>query len=832
MTTQKSHMLKSRGAIALFILSIALLAGIVTAPLALRHMATSWLLNHGMTEAHIENIDLNPFVGKLAIHGVETMAQSGERSSLDGITVNVAMTALLKKRIHIQSLHATGINLVVDNSEGLTLGGLVLPKADPTSEVTPKPPQKTPASRWLMGIDSVSIVQSTLAISLKNIATRLDLEEFTLTTLLAWAPEHEARLEVKGTLDRSPLLISLDVTPFAAIQGGQGGIQLQAFDLNRLNRMAEPRISALRGELTLDTQVALSHSQEEGTTLSQTGTLSVVGLGGTIPSMDMDLTALDLAWLGDLWMALSPQGDLQDLRSLGRLANTKLNTSLAPQNLRIRHKGLVWDGELRLQPLIEDGLSARGNISLASASVTDTQSGAEIMGISNLFAYDIKARGEDIIRTPHIALKGLTALTPMARIGQLDLTGVALRNLHQLRAESVIIKGMATVLDRDASGTFPALDRCTALLAARPEKKPGGEANAIHPTPEDQKNHPFALKINTFRVKGDELFTFSDASVSPAFNKSLNLKFFELQGIDSSKPQKAIPLTLQAELSPYETIDVQGTIRPFQPTLTAHLDVRVSNINLVPLSPYSAQTLGYLIKSGTFATQTTLDVNKGILDIANDVTLHHVQLIPMDKAKVDQVMKTLTMPLDMALSVLENKHNTIRLSIPIRGDMQNPEISLQHIINKAITKAITLTSISYLQFLLQPYGTFLYMAEIAGEYATRIRLDPVVFDLGETLPNQASLDYLKVVANLMNKKKALNLTVCASAVLEDLPTKKEGAEVPMDMDPTPYLNLTRQRAKAVREALLTDGVAPSRIILCQPRSAISKLTEPKALLTL
>ena len=830
MTTKKSHIQKSRVAIALSILTIALLAGLAAAPFALRHVATSWLLDHGMTEARIENIDLNPFVGRLAIQGVETMAKSGERSSLESFTVNIAMTGLLKKRIHIQSLHTTGLNLVVDGSDGVVLGGLALPETESPPDATATP--KAPANPWLMGIDSVSITRSTLAISLQNLATRLDLGEFTLTTLLTWAPEHEARLEVKGALDQSPLLISLDVTPFAAVRGAQGGIQLQAFDLNRLARLAEPHIGTLRGELTLDTQVALSHSLEEGTTLSQTGTLSVVGLGGTLSSIGVELATLDLSWLGDLWMALSPQGDLLDLRSLGRLANTELNTTLEPQNLHIRHKGLVWDGELRLQSLIADGLSARGNISLTSASVTDTQSGAELMGLSNLFVYDIKTRGNDAIRSPHIALKGLTALSPMARIGRLDLTGVALRNRHQLRADTVILEGVATALERDASGAFPALDRCTALLDARSGKGPGGDANAISPTPEDRKDSPFTLKINTFRIKGDELFSFFDASVLPAFRKSINLKLFELQGVDSSKPEKAIPLTLQAELSPYETIDAQGTIRPFQPLLTAHLDLQVSNINLVPLSPYSAQALGYLIKSGTFATQTTLDVNKGVLDIANNVTLHHVALIPTDKAKIDQVMKTLTMPLDMALSVLEDNHSTIRLSIPIHGDMQNPEISLQHIINKAITKAITLTSISYLQFLIQPYGTFLYMAEIAGEYATRIRLDPVVFNLGETLPNRASLDYLKVVANLMNKKKALNLTVCASAVLGDLPTKKEGAKAPLDMDPTPYLNLTRQRANAVREALLTDGVAPSRIILCQPRSAISKLTEPKALLTL
>jgi|GEM_PF-2563732 len=843
----------SRAVVIISVLAVLFLAILTAIPFAVKHGATSWLLKNGMSEAHIENVDINPFAGTFAIEGVQLHARSGEKSSLGRFSVNLAMTDLVKKHIRIQSFDMDGLNLVVDQGEKMTIGGLVLPEGEATAEETaPVEATEAPEKPWLIGIDALSINDTSVALSIPKLALRLDLTEVSLTDLYAWQPEQEALLEVKGAVSQSPLLMSLDLTPFASAPAIRGGIQLQELSLNRFARMAEPHITALRGDLTIDTRIDVTHDPRSGTTFSQIGTLSVGNLGGIMEEQGIDLSTFDISWLGDLWASVDNEGTLTDLRTMGRLANNRLDVTLQEIDLQVRHEGVVWDGEMRLQPQLDDGLSLRGNLSLKYASTTDAANGTPISSLSNLFVYDLKAKGLKRIRTPHISVKGLKALPPLAGIGSIDLTGIALDDLSSLRAETFIIGDVTTTIERDADGNLSPLKNLEALAKYQTtETSPEpSEAGPLPASPEESATPSFTFKVGTFRIKGDELILFTDHSVTPAFKKSINLKRFELLGIDSSAPEKDVPLTLEAELGSYETIFVNGTVRPFDPGITANLDASITNINLAPLSPYSSQAIGYLTETGTFTIESKLNIKQGVLDTTNKLILHKLELVPDDEGSMDRLMKTLTMPLDYAFSILEDSNETITLDIPVEGDIHNPDISLDSIIQIAMTKAITTASVSYLSYMLQPYGAVLMVAESAGEFITQIHLDPVSFDVGAIEPNQAGRDYLKMVAGLMKKKEVLKLTVCANAVTEDIvvdvPPEDEPQKAtnetavpapdeqiaPVKVDKALYLALARQRAEAIRDILLEDGINPRRIILCHPHFTVSEQKKPEALLTL
>lgn len=846
----------SRPVVIISVLTALFLAILTAIPFAVKHSVTSWLLKNGMSEAHIDNVDINPFAGTFAIEGVQLHARSGEKSSLGRFAVNLAMTGFVKKHVRIESLDLQGLNLVVDQSEKITIGGLVLPESEDTAEeAAPVETEQAPEKPWLIGIDALSINDTSVALSIPKLALRLDLDDVSLTNLHGWNPEQEALLEIKGAVSQSPLLISLDLTPFALAPAIRGGIQLQKFSLNRFDRMAEPYITALRGDLTIDTRIDITHDPLIGTTFSQIGTLSVVNLGGSMEEQGVDLNAFDISWLGDLWASVDTEGTLTDLRTLGRLANNRLDVTLPEIELQVRHEGVVWDGEVRLQPQLDDGLALRGNLSLKNASTADAADGTPLSSLSNLFVYDLKAKGLKNVRTPHISVKGLKALPPLAGIGSIDLTGIVLEDLTTLRAETFIIGDVTTTIERDASGNLSPLKNLEALAkyqASETVTEPSKAAPlpATPPPPEESAMPPFTFKIGTFRIKGDELILFSDHSVTPAFKKNINLKRFELLGIDSSAPEKDVPLTLEAELGTYETIFVNGTVRPFDPGITANLDASITNINLAPLSPYSSQALGYLTETGTFTIESKLKINSGVLDTTNKLIIHKLELVPDDEGSMDRLMKTLTMPLDYAFSILEDSNETITLDIPVEGDINNPDISLDSIIQIAMTKAITTASVSYLSYMLQPYGAVLMVAESAGEFITQIHLDPVLFDVGAIEPNQAGLDYLKMVAGLMKKKEVLKLTVCANAVTDDIvaevPPEDENQKAtketvapapgevapPVKVDKALYLALARQRAEAIRDILLEDGINARRIILCHPHFSVSEQKRPEALLTL
>lgn len=833
--------------------AVVLLALLTALPFAAKHAALSWLMKNGMAEARIDDVDINPFAGALAVEGVHLLARTGEVSSLHRFSVNLAVTDLVKKRIRLESLYVSGLHLTVDQGKAIALGGLPLPSGDSESEaVPPEQPVKKGKKAWQIGIDSLTIRDTSVALATPKLSLGLGLDEVSLTRLYAWNPGQEARLEIKGALNQSPLLISLDLTPFAEDISIRGGLQLERFALTALHQTAAPHLTGLHGELTVDTRVALTHGPKTGTVFSQTGALSLHNLGGNLDDQGIVVKKLDISWLGDLWAALGPDGELKDLRSLGALANDRLDAVFSPMGLELCHNGVKWDGEVRFQPQPQDGLAVRGNLSVKEALVTDTQSGDMLAGLSHLFVYDLKANGLKKVRVPHISLKGLHTLPPFSVIGSVDVTGVALDDLCHLRADTFIIGEVATTLERDASGQLTFLAPLSALMERRPRQAGATPAQAPQPAepdrPGSKEASAFSLKLNTFRIFGDHFLQFTDRSVTPVFKKSVTLKRLELLDIDTASPETDLPLVLDAELDTYETLFVTGTLRPLAPEVSAHLNARIANINLAPLSPYSSQAIGYLIETGNFSIDSDLKIDAGELDVTNQLTLHNIELVADDEEAMDRVMKNLTMPLDYALSILEDSHGTIRLAIPVRGDIHNPDISLDSIIRKAMAKAITTASVSYLSFLLQPYGALLMVAEKAGEMVTEIRLDPIAYEVGAIQPNEAGQAYLKVVAGLMKKKEVLTLTVCANAVTDDLTMEKEPVDgapkkeplpptvsqnpSPAQPDDAPYRDLARERGKAIRDILIQEGIAPGRIHLCRPHFSVSEQETPEAVLAL
>ncbi|WP_139164084.1 DUF748 domain-containing protein [Desulfoluna spongiiphila] len=830
--------LGSRAGIITTVSALVLLAFFTAVPVAVKHATLSWLKNNGMDEARIDNVDVNLFAGTLAVDGVHLHAENGTTNALQHFSVNLAMTDLARKRVRIESLRIEGLDLSARLVEALSIGGFTLPSESPATEprITPDESDKKP---WHIGIDSLTVRDTALAFAVPKLDLALALDDLSLTHLHSWNPAQEARLEVKGSLNKSPLLISLDLAPFAADTSVQGGIQLTDFALAPFTKVAEPHVTDLDGKLTIDTRIAFTRALESGTTLSQTGTLSLTDLSGRLTDPGVDLKALDLTWLGDVWVALDPAEKMTDLRTLGSLANGRLDAAYPAMGLRLRHEGVVWDGELSHTPSQKDGLAARGNLSVKQALASDSDTDVKIASLSHFFAYDIKAKGLNTIRVPHISLKGISALPPLSSIGSVDITAMALNNLSHLRADTLIVDDVATTLVRDPAGRLTFFNTINSLTAFHGNESAPSSTDTT--APGGAPPAPLAVKINTFRISGDDFLHLTDRSVTPVFEKEVSLKRLELLDIDTTAPDRDLPLTLEAELDTYETFSVTGTVRPLAPDVTAHLKARVANINLSCLSPYCSQALGYLIKTGSFTADSTLDINAGVLDINNQLTLRNLRLVPDDEETVDQVMKNLTMPLDYALSILEDNNGTISLSIPVHGDIHDPDINLNSIIQIATAKAITTASVSYLSFLLQPYGALLMVAEKAGEMITEIHLDPVGYELGATEPDPAGLEYLKVVAGLMKKKEFLNLTVFANAVPEDLSSEPEAAEetpteasgeLPAPEDKTLYMDLARQRASTIRHILAKEGIAPGRIHVSRPNFIVSKQQKPEAVLTL
>ncbi len=239
--------------------------------------------------------------------------------------------------------------------------------------------------------------------------------------------------------------------------------------------------------------------------------------------------------------------------------------------------------------------------------------------------------------------------------------------------------------------------------------------------------------------------------------------------------------------------------------------------------------LGYIVQTGVLSLDYTFKADAGILDVDNDITIKNIKLKPDNQERIDQISKQLTMPLDSALSILRDKNNDVKLSIPVTGDIENPDFNLNDIMALAVQKALKMASVSVLKQLLQPYGLLVTIADLAkkgGEYLAEIKLDPIDFEMGSAEISPQAMDYLKTVNNLLSEKKELRLTICGMSIPGDLP------DLTVDDNKDAFMALADQRALGIQDYFVTQGISVERLFVCNPSISIEEEAKSVATLSL
>jgi outer membrane protein OmpA-like peptidoglycan-associated protein len=212
-------------------------------------------------------------------------------------------------------------------------------------------------------------------------------------------------------------------------------------------------------------------------------------------------------------------------------------------------------------------------------------------------------------------------------------------------------------------------------------------------------------------------------------------------------------------------------------------------------------------------------------------TVERVKAEDPEKEKKGKIQ--LTMPLDSALKLLRDKQNNVKLKIPISGDISHPEFSVADAINRVLAKTFQKSALSYLKFMLGPYGIGIAAAEQLVGDSSIIRLNPIPFAPGNAELDEAAIDYLERVAAILKEHPAAQLVVCGVATesdrgaLSESPSTEAGAqpraqkENNLDKENTTdtgLLELAKNRTERIKGQLVkSHGIAAKRIVACKPK---------------
>ena len=421
----------------------------------------------------------------------------------------------------------------------------------------------------------------------------------------------------------------------------------------------------------------------------------------------------------------------------------------------------------------------------------------------------------------------------VASVDHTTISHIQVATLDDIVIKEVSLDGVKVNIKRENNGHTDV----AGPSGNEPVEKSGGLPATASPEAPSSRS----IKIGVVTLDGTNEVWIDDSSIQPALIAVLKDISARVENLDSAAKSKPSPIKLQATLNEYTKINIDGSAALLAKSPDVKLTAQISSLDMMPLSPYVSQSIGYGIMAGQADASIDMVIEKKKIDSDIKVEIRKLDVASSDKELVDKFAKQISMPLPAALSLLRDKYGNIILDFKLSGDLDAPEFSLAEVINHATASAMKKGALAYLTLFMQPYGAMIALADMAGDELSRVRLDPVPFAPGSANIDGDAVDYIKKVASLMKERPELRIHIGGVAVSSDRDMiteatrqagqakdiKKEEA-VPDGSIESLLEDLAQKRAEAVKEALVkTHSDIQDRLIISLPEVETGK-SKPRA----
>ncbi|MBF0280073.1 MAG: DUF748 domain-containing protein [SAR324 cluster bacterium] len=247
----------------------------------------------------------------------------------------------------------------------------------------------------------------------------------------------------------------------------------------------------------------------------------------------------------------------------------------------------------------------------------------------------------------------------------------------------------------------------------------------------------FKLNIQKVSLEKGHL-RFMDKKIQPNYFLNLNELESRLHGLTEIY-EKPANISLKGKLNGQTPLQINGKIHPLAEKFFLDLELQSKGIDMSSFSTYSSRFLGYKIEKGQLSLNLKYKVSGNHIDSENSVLLDHFTL-----GQEVESPDALNVPLKLALAILEDRNGKIQLDIPVKGRLDDPEISfgatiLQALVN-LLEKVVT--------------APFSHLGSLFGDEED---LQYIEFDHGQAVLTKDALKKLSVIGNVLRDRPQLKL---------------------------------------------------------------------------
>jgi len=773
------------------VILVLVLVFLIGTPFLIRHYAAQWLREHGGQQVQFRDVDFNPFTATLLLKGLSVAVDRKTTLSFETAGAELAWLPLLRKQVEVQAVHLDGFHIIVDKrqKDRLLIGGIHLPVGESGTEQG-----QAAENAWAAGIENLTFSDIHVHYLDNRLDLQLDLDHLTLSSLAQWSAESPTQIDASGSLNKAPFQLTGELAPLAKRPHYAVTLDLKSLSLDGFATLLQDQVQRLSGQLSYEGTLAYQQDSD-GYSIRQEGSTRVQSLDTAVKQPPVNAHNDDARV--DSKLSFASAGGEPALQLSADIRLSGLNVVAGDSRLEL----------LRSARLDLSGLAMQGSDQLSIRSVA-----AEKLVIGR--------QAED------------TEQDASMDVDRFEVTSLALAD-KLLSVDEVHYTGGHNHLRRDPEGNW----RIIAILKAMNRLAAEQEDAEVTPAPQEGTNNtaeapqPLAAVVKRIKVDGDSSISLLDQSVKPAFEMTVDVDSALIESLDTRQPEQKSPLKIDAGIGKYTRLSVQGDIQPFASPLGMDLKASIDALDLPPLSPYTRESLGLVLDSGTLDADAAVKIDKKQMDGLVKLKLHQLELENVESK--NSLQSQIPVPLNVALDTLRDSNNTISLKVPVTGDPANPAFDVNDALTKALAGGVKKGALTYLTLALQPYGTLITAAKYAGEEITKVRLNPVEFEPGQASLNDTDKDYLSKVAKVLKERPQLAIKLCGVTVPRDTAwfqqqaaaaqknSDKSGsaAQPPApEIAETQLLDLARARAESVKDYLVTTFKIPAdHLVGCRPR---------------
>lgn len=751
-------------ALTLLVLSVLLLL-----PVALKYYVLYAIEDAGLGKADIVDIDVNLFAGTFELESLQ-LDQDGEVTLVLGrVFLNYGWFGLGLTELEVEEITLEDSRLLIHEEQGVWYVIVPVNAADEPQQLESIDVEEQGIKLPKILAQKINLNNVQLDVRSQLVNGTFQVKSFDLKRLSSFT-EEPAFLKLDSTWNGARIEFDWTAQIIKDIPRLEGDIRISDFQFSELLPMLGEPFSRLEGSADIALKVKAKRTPEIGLSVGGEGTVDINQV--LVAYQQFEARVDSINWQG--------------------------NAALDVDNptLSLQHEGDISVEKIKLDaPKAQLALMALERLKLSGVKLDSLEKiTLDALGLNQLH----------LLRLPEAEQADL-------RTAELRVDKIAFTDQRRLEIEAITVSDGQYHIVVDKKGALQ-IQSVLGQLAPSTQNSEDEVSEAQEPQVQADPENDFSIALGSFQVKGDSYIAFEDHQFDPQVKARFAIENLSLQQLDQQLPDQKTLVKLKGSLDEFSTVSLDGWSKPFLQHKNSSFTGSLKAIELPPFSAYVETATGYQINSGQLDHDFTLDIEREVLDMQNQVKLKSFELKEMDAEKTESTSKSMGVSMGLGLDLMRDSEGNIELDVPIKGQLDDPDLHLDTVISQAMGKAITKGSISFLKYAIQPYGAIVLAGEQLNKQMNSLDLQPLIFQPADDVLPVQSNDYLDKLVAVMAKRPGISLKLCGVA--------SNGEEVLMteqgiDFDEKSLKQLAKTRSVAVKRYFVDNGIESGRLALCK-----------------